>query len=166
MNEDLILAFQQSTASVFQTMLGLDVTHGAARRSDRMIARHPVSGVIGLSGGMSGDVVVSFEERVALRATAALLGDEPTALNDDVVDAVGELTNMIAGAAKGSIGMGMKLALPTVIMGAGHRIGFKQGIQPISIDFQCEWGEFSIDIGLSEPDDDESCTSELAAQAT
>ncbi|MEZ6086778.1 MAG: chemotaxis protein CheX [Pirellulaceae bacterium] len=166
MNEEIINAFQQSTECVFKTMLGLDVTHGPARQCDRMTARHPVSGIIGLSGEMSGDVIVSFEERVATLATAALLGEEPDGLNDDVVDAVGELTNMIAGGAKGTLGRGdMQLALPTVILGAGHRIGFSSGIRPISIEFQSSWGAFCIDIGLTEADENGPRRTKALAEA-
>ena len=151
MNREVIAAFRSSTASVFQTMLGIEVLGGDVEPTDKMLARHGVSGVIGLTGGMCGDVIVSFDDRVAMLATGALLGDSPTELNDDVVDAVGELTNMIAGAAKGALEQyNMSLALPTVIIGCGHRIGFRSGICPVTIPFQSEWGSFSIELGLTE----------------
>jgi len=150
MNDDVIKAFQKSTINVFQMMLGKQVTAGEIQRCDQMLVRHEVSGIIGLSGRMSGDVIVSFNERVAILATGALLGVEPTELDTDVVDAVGELTNMIAGSAKGMLEQyDMSLALPTVILGSGHRIGFKTGIDPISMPFESDWGTFCVEIGLT-----------------
>ena len=132
-------------------MLGTSITPLPVADCDQMLMRHEVSGIIGLSGGLAGDVIVSFDERVAILATGALLGSVPTELDSEVVDAVGELTNMIAGSAKGMLEQfNMALALPTVIMGVGHRIGFKSGIQPISMPFESEWGTFSVEVGLAE----------------
>jgi len=149
MNQEIIATFQKSTSDVFGKMLGIAITSGDAVPCDQMLTRCGVSGVIGLAGDLSGDVIVSFEERVAILATAGLLGQEPTELNNDVVDAVGELTNMIAGSAKCALQeYNMSLALPTVILGAEHRIAFKSGVRPISIPFDSEWGAFSIALGL------------------
>lgn len=151
MNDEVIAAFRKSASGVFQMMLGLEVTSGEVKETDQLLARYDVSGIIGLTGGMSGDVIVSFDERVAILATGALLGEQPAELDNDVVDAVGELTNMIAGAAKGSLeSYDMSLALPTVILGSGHRIGFKSGIRPISMPFASQWGDFSVDLGLTD----------------
>ncbi|MCG8651461.1 MAG: chemotaxis protein CheX [Pirellulales bacterium] len=153
MNEEVISAFQNSTTEVFKTMLGLEITGLPVHPCDHMFVRHEVSGIIGLSGGMAGDVIVSFDKQVALLATGALLGTKPTELDNDVVDAVGELTNMIAGSAKGTLEkFNMQLALPTVILGKGHRIGFKSGVDPISMPYESEWGQFNIEVGLMTAD--------------
>ena len=76
-----------------------------ARRGEIVLAntkkRHyPISGVIGLSGRAVGTVVINLSEEVALKAASVMLMTEMTSLNDDVLDAVGELANMIAGQAK------------------------------------------------------------------
>ena len=62
---------------------------------------HDVSGVIGLSGKASGTVVVSVDREVAMCVTEKMLGDRPDTLNADVMDAIGEITNMIAGRENG-----------------------------------------------------------------
>lgn len=150
MDTEIVDAFLQATTDVFSTMLKEAVVSGPVLQCDQMLASHDVSGIIGLSGGLSGDVIVSFDERVAILATAAMLGSEPAELDNDVVDAVGELTNMIAGAAKGILERhNMSIALPTVILGKGHRVGFKSGVVPLCINFESAWGSFSVKIGLS-----------------
>ncbi len=147
--EELVSAFQKSTSAVFSTMLGVDVRSGPVCDCDLLLAMHEVSGIIGLSGRLTGDVIVSFDREVAILATGAMLGEQPTELDNDVVDAVGELTNMIAGGAKGALGKyDLQLALPTVILGSGHRIGFKPGVQPVLLPFDSEWGPFSVGFGI------------------
>jgi chemotaxis protein CheX len=149
-NEPIVEAFQLATSTVFKTMLGMEITVGPAEHSDQMVARYEVSGIISLSGPVAGDIVVSFEERFAKLATGTMLGNEPNELDADVVDAVGELTNMIAGSAKSRLELSnLQLALPTVVMGKGHCIGFKSGICPISLPFSSEWGTFSVELALT-----------------
>lgn len=132
-------------------MLGLEITPGEIQDRHSTIIRHEVSGIIGLSGALAGDVIVSFDEQVAIRATGVLLGQEPGELDNDVVDAVGELTNMIAGSAKGILeSYNMRLALPTVILGKGHRVGFKSGVDPIAMPFESPWGTIHVEVGLVE----------------
>ncbi|WP_186776314.1 chemotaxis protein CheX [Rubripirellula reticaptiva] len=150
MNDEVVKAFKDSTTSVFETMLGSEVTSGEATHNHQLAARG-VSGIIGLTGSISGDVIICFDEKTAIAATAVLLGMEPDGLDGDVIDAVGELTNMIAGNAKGRLEKyDLSLALPTVITGTGHRIGFKSGIQPVSLPFISQWGNFSIELVLAE----------------
>lgn len=149
MIDEVIEAFSESTKIVFSTMLGTTVTSGEAKPCGHPVAKG-VTGIVGLTGSISGDVVVSIDQKIALEVTSAMLGQEVIDLNDDVIDAVGELTNMIAGSAKGRLEkFNLGLALPTVILGSDHRIGFKSGIKPISIPFVSDWGPFTIELGLA-----------------
>ncbi len=150
MKREVFQAFQMSTSEVFQTMIGLEVTQEPAEFCEQLHAQHEVSGIVGLSGLLAGDVIVSLDRDVAIYATAAMLGAQPSGLDNDVVDAVGELTNMIAGCAKAKLQQyNMLLALPTVIIGKEHQIGFKSGIDPINIPFTSRQGAFSVGIGLA-----------------
>jgi chemotaxis protein CheX len=110
-----------------------------------------VTGVIGLSGKASGTVVVSLDRDVAISATERMLGQRPETIDDDVIDAVGEMTNMIAGKAKAGLEQfEMKLALPTVITGKNHVIRFGSTAQTICIPYTCQWGNISVEVGLAE----------------
>jgi len=54
-----------------------------------------------------------------------MLGEEITDLNADIQDAVGEITNMISGAARKNLeakGFNITAAIPTVVFGKGHSI--------------------------------------------
>lgn len=151
MDDQLVQAFQLATSTVFETMLGMEVVAGPVERSNQVVARYEVSGIIGLSGPVAGDIVISFEERLAKLAAGAMLGDVPDELDAEVVDAVGELTNMIAGSAKGRLGLSnLQLGLPTVIIGKQHSIGFKAGIRPISLPFTAESGAFCVELAVAD----------------
>lgn len=149
MKAELINPFVGSTVSVFSTMLGCELKRGQLSLNERFQHQYDISGIIGLSGVVSGTVVVSLDERVALAATRIMLGDAPDAVNDEVVDAVGELTNMIAGSAKCQLAhFSMSLALPTVITGKDHMITFGSRVHPICIPFESEWGPLTVEVGL------------------
>jgi len=149
MNTDYINPFIESTISVFETMLGCSVTRKAISVHDTFAPEYDVTGIIGLSGKASGDIVISFERKLTLLATEALVGEKYDDITDDVIDTVGELTNMIAGNAKSSMEeLELTLALPTVIVGKNHTIRFPSRVKPISIPFESEWGNFSIEVGL------------------
>lgn len=151
MNAVYINPFIESTVSVFDTMLGCSATRTGLQVNDRFEPEYDVTGIIGLSGKASGDIVISFEKALALSATEALIGVHYDAITDDVIDTIGELTNMIAGSAKSSMAdLELKLALPTVIVGKNHSIRFPSKVKPVSIPFESDWGSFSIEVGLLE----------------
>jgi chemotaxis protein CheX len=96
-----------------------------------------------------GSVVFSLSREVAYKAVEILIGHKVTEINADVVDAVGELTNMIAGGAKAGLAQyRLSLGLPNVIVGKNHTICFPGNIQPICIAFDTQWGPISIEVGL------------------
>jgi chemotaxis protein CheX len=107
--------------------------------------------MIGLSGPRgSGTVVLSLARLVAVRATGTMLGMEKDTVDEDVIDAIGELTNMVAGAAKSQLeSLSMSLSLPMVIMGKNIMVGFDKAIRPLVIPFDCQWGELSLEIGMT-----------------
>ena len=88
-----------------------------------------VSGVIGLTGEAKGAVVISMKRELAQKLTSILTGTEHKELDSDVVDAVGEIINIIAGNAKQQLEEAFKLviSLPTIIKGKEHSIAWPEG---------------------------------------
>ena len=152
MNGDFVAAFRDATHGVFETMLGIDLVGGLASETEELEAKHEVSGIIGMSGNAAGDVVASFDRSLAIEATKALIGSEPNGVDEDVVDAIGELTNMIAGSAKGKLAQyEMTLALPTVVYGAdGYHVGFNSSITPVALAFKTDHGNLTVQYALCE----------------
>ena len=150
MNLDLIKPITESTTSVFSVMLGCEARVLNHDFSLDWNGVDRVTGVIGISGKVSAHVVINFEKAVALWATTQLTGGNPESI-EEVVDAVGELTNMIAGQAKSSLSrLKLTLALPSVIVGRDHEIRFASSVKPSVVVFATEWGNFSIEVGIGD----------------
>jgi chemotaxis protein CheX len=146
---EYINPFISATVEVFATMLGCELKRGALSLNQNFQPAHEISGIIGLSGKASGTVVVSVGQDVAIAATEVMLGNRPDSVTTDVIDAVGELTNMIAGRAKAMLEqLEMNLALPTVITGQNHTIRFGSGAKTICVPYSCAWGELTVEVGL------------------
>ncbi len=150
MRAEYVNPFVTSLKNAFQTMLGCDAQRGAITVKQDNRAQYPVSGIIGLSGRTVGTVVLSFSPEVALKAASVLLMSEATEINDEVLDAVGELTNMVAGAAKCQLEeYHLAASLPNVITGQEHEVHFPSDVTPISIDFNTSWGPLTLEVGLA-----------------
>ena len=148
---EYINPFVTSAVKVFATMLDCHLERGQLYLKGNSQPDFEISGVIGLSGNASGTVVLSLGRDTAIQAAATMLGEQPTELDADVVDAIGELTNMVAGSAKAQLEQfEMSLSLPSVIIGKNHSVEFPSGVTPIGIPFECEWGSVCLDVGLCE----------------
>jgi chemotaxis protein CheX len=151
MNSEYINPFLTAAISVFSSMLGVSLVREQPFVKQGYQPNHEVSGMIGLTGKAKGMVVLSLSREAAINAAATMLGETPKELNPDVADAVGELTNMIAGAAKAKLDhLHMSVSLPTVIVGKSHCIEFPRNSMPICIPFDCQWGPVAVEVGIVE----------------
>jgi chemotaxis protein CheX len=142
---EYINPFVSAAVDVFSTMLQCELTRGKLTIGNGSQPTMDISGVIGLSGRATGTVVLSLDRAVALSATEILLSQKCDTIDGDVIDAVGELTNMVAGRAKAGLEhLAMSLALPTVITGKNHVISFGSATQTLAIPFTCEWGGIGL----------------------
>ena len=92
-------------------------------------AEWDISAVIGLTGEARGAVVISMKDELAIKITGILTGRVHSVLYDEVVDAVGELINIIAGNVKQELEDAFRLviSLPTIVTGKGHTIAWPEG---------------------------------------
>ena len=150
MQVEYINPFITSLVNTFSTMLSCEVKRGQLQLKKDGPPLHEVSGIIGLSGRAVGTVVVSFSKEVAIKAASVMLMMEATELDDDVIDAVGEITNIVAGAAKSELEeYELSISLPNVITGRNHAIRFPSDVTPILVPFECEWGTMTLEVGLA-----------------
>lgn len=167
MNVKYINPFLTSTVSVFETMMGCTLSRETPYIGRGSQPVHDVSGIIGLSGKAQGMVVLSLCREAALGITEVMLQERPESINSDVTDAVGELTNIIAGGAKGQMEhLELSVSLPTVITGHTHSIEFPSRVTPVCIPFQSDWGPVTVEFGLVEDEEvhgDAEASSSLAS---
>jgi len=150
MRVEYINPFIASVRNTFQTMLSTEVQRGTPYLRTVAESDFCVSGVIGLSGDAMGTVVLTMTKEVAVGAASVLLMDQLTEITADVIDAVGELTNVIAGAAKSKLEeFRLGVSLPNVVTGGAHTIHFPKEVTPICVPFTTIWGPLVLEVGLA-----------------
>lgn len=110
-----------------------------------------ISGIIGLTGEAVGSIAFSLPKQTALKIVSRFIGEEVLGLSADTRDAIGELTNIIAGRVKKIFyeqKIHIKISIPNVIVGKEHTISSTKGISTIVIPFECELGDFAIQVSL------------------
>lgn len=150
MRAEFINPFIHSLQKTFLTMLNCPVQRGQLSIKSDSRASYEISGIIGLTGRAVGAVVLTLSKPVALKAASTLLLCDFSEINEDVVDAVGELANMVAGAAKAELEeYSLAVSLPNVITGKDHEIHFPSNVTPICIPFTSCWGPLALEVGLT-----------------
>lgn len=143
-------AFQMAVEEILSTCLGCVATLkdiSSTQPADRV---HEIKGIIGISGAICGTAALSVSRDFAYKATGALLGDVPAELNSDVVDAVGEIVNMIAGRARVLLGNeATNMSLPSVILGQCE-IAFGSENQGTCLRFETAWGSVTMELVLKQ----------------
>jgi chemotaxis protein CheX len=99
-----------------------------------------VTGMIGVHGKASGFITVNMTERIAVRAVGGLLQENFTELNAQVVDATGEITNMVVGGIKSALAHTqwafLQITVPSVIVGKGYSIAYARGLEFLNVIFE------------------------------
>lgn len=154
MDVRFINAFLEGTISVLKTMAFIEPKPGKPYLKKDALARGDISGIIGLTGSVTGSMALSFSEKSILKIVSNMLGEEIKEINGDIKDAVGEITNMISGVARKkleSMGLNVSAAIPTVVAGKSHSIAHVLGGPSIIIPFETEDGPFFVDVCMSKP---------------
>lgn len=139
-----------ATRSVFEMMLGCTPVRTGLRLRTLDVPRHEVSAVIGISGKAAGTIVLNLSRGAACEVLRRMVGVETDSISREVCDAVGELTNMIAGSAKAQLAKyELSISLPNAISGSDHVIHFPSDVQPLVISFESDIGPFTIEVGFT-----------------
>lgn len=163
MDASYITPFMTSIQNVFSTMFQLPVEIGEPRIKSDSKTTHDVSGIIGVSGEMTGTIVLSMPTSTAESIVALFTGMEMDSDSDDFADAIGELINMISGNAKAEFQRkSVSISCPSVVIGAGHRVASGSGIPCVVIPCNTDCGEVVLEVALRETTEAASTTSTAA----
>jgi chemotaxis protein CheX len=124
--QDIEQAISKASREVFETMLNLplEIDPSVVRDSIQPETFDGVVALVGVAGSWTGTGHISCSSLFAQQLAGALLMTEYDSVNEEVLDAVGEVANMIIGNVKtffeerlGPLG----LTVPTVIFGRNYR---------------------------------------------
>jgi chemotaxis protein CheX len=153
MNVAYVNPFIESTLRSLDMMAGIKADKTGLALKEDLITTFDISAIIGLTGETSGSIIISMPESLACKVASNMLMEEITKLNKSVEDAIGEIGNIVVGDARRALiqeGHSLSISIPTVVIGAGHKISRTGGIPCIAIPFTTQFGEFEVNVGLRE----------------
>ncbi len=141
-----------AVVDILKTMGQLELKRGTPflkKPTDAASAQGDISGIIAMnSSRFIGSLAICFQDSVMFSVYKAMLGSETNSINDDVKDAVAELTNIIFGNAKRDLnvlGHNIAPAIPSVITGKNHEIRHSVKGHCICIPFESTAGKVVVE---------------------
>ena len=107
---------------VFRIMLGVECLPATEVPREE---RDTLTAMVGLAGSLGGVCVLRTGTSVALRMAESLAGIAFTEMDEIVKDAIGEISNMLAGAWKGhlaELSAACMLSVPAIVTGKDYRV--------------------------------------------
>jgi chemotaxis protein CheX len=142
-----------ATCDVFSTMLSLELAASPPFANPKPLFQSDVTALIGIAGDRQGFVAIHCTHVQARDFTARLLGMEREDVTDaeSILDAVGELVNMVAGNVKSGYAPAGTLAisLPTVVMTPKSEVRVRAGASTV-VEFDGSVGLFRVEVMLTE----------------
>ena len=156
LKETLIESMARATAQVFSTMLALEVQvteslveKGMPEATDGLVS------FIGLAGTWAGTGSLTCTKNLGCRICSQMLMAESSSIDEDVLDAVAEITNMVIGSVKtdleGLLGP-LGLSIPTVVFGRNFTTKSAGSTDWMVVRFKCEDEYMSVKMCLAPSD--------------
>jgi chemotaxis protein CheX len=124
-------------------MLGVGISMGKPALKTTKLTQADVTGVIGFAGDKRGTFSLAFTRESAIFIYKSMVGEDAPSVNSDVIDAIGEITNIISGQTRVEIeklGYKLSAALPTVIVGQNVEVNFITKVPVITLPFTFQAG--------------------------
>ncbi|MCP4671962.1 MAG: chemotaxis protein CheX [Desulfobacula sp.] len=97
MEAALVNPFVEGTLHILDTTAFVKVKPEPPFLKNDSKAHGDISGIMEISGDLSGSAAISFSEKSILGIVSAMFGEDMTKIDDEITDAVGEISNMVAG---------------------------------------------------------------------
>ena len=148
-NKQVIQAFSDGVIHTLVTMAKTKPTAEKPFIEKKFKPKGAVAGMIGMvSGKIKGNLTISFEKEAALKIINNMVGESHTEIDGQVLDAIGELTNIIYGCAKtvlNEFGYAFQMAIPIVIEGYDGIIPMHKGTNLV-LPFSTDSHKFNLEI--------------------
>jgi chemotaxis protein CheX len=155
--DTLVDTLMKSTEEVFETMVFRTLKSLVPIEGDALRPQSNVVGTIGFAGGACGLVAFYSTLDAARDIAGSMLGMEPADVNGEMADAIGEVTNMIAGSFRTKMaahGHSWASSVPTVTMGSDFYIKPLVNGRRVLIPFKMEAHEVFVELIMTEPSDE------------
>jgi len=119
--DEMVSLLIESTQQVFETMVCQPLGSKTPIEGNALRPRSNVVGTVAFTGDRCGMVAFYSTTETAARIAGAMLGIPAAEVNGEVADAIGEITNMIAGTLRTRMndsGSRWAISVPTVTIGS------------------------------------------------
>ena len=144
----LVLPFVESVRQVLEKMLRISPTVREPYVTTENSDLHEIRGVISFSGTISGSVTVTFTHQAAAELVEAFAGKRLEITHPHFRDAIGELSNMIAGSAKPHLPGKSDISIPDVLIGKCRLVEGVSDCPYVVIPCSSERGEFAVEVRI------------------
>jgi chemotaxis protein CheX len=149
----IVAAIQSATSEVFSTMLAMETTAKEAyHHAGKPEPTNGVVALIGLTGKWMGTGSICCTAELAREISGHLLMAEFASVDQEVLDAIGEVTNMIVGSFKNALEdyLGpMGLSIPVVIFGHNFMASSIHTVDWVVVPFACGSGQMEVKVCLA-----------------
>jgi chemotaxis protein CheX len=139
----------QSTQDVFERMVFRSVTAQTPIHGQTTRPRSNVVALVGFAGETSGLVAFYSTLEAAREIAGAMLGVSPADVDGDMPDAIGEVSNMIAGAFRSRLaeaGTQCAISVPTVTTGSDFHTRCVSQVQRVLCPFTMDSHEVFVEL--------------------
>lgn len=151
MKAEFVNPFASAVVMVFQKEFGMNVMRDSLALNQGPLRGADVNTIIGVTGQLEGQVIYTFEERVALRIASALMGEAVEELDELAKSAVAELGNIITGnAAIGLSENGYNCILTPPTLLTGKELIVTTFTPVLNIPFSTDFGSVTVHVALRE----------------
>jgi chemotaxis protein CheX len=153
MDVRLVNPFLAATVDILEKVGGITLEVQKPFRKTNPEGRGAVSGVVAVKGKIPGTAAITFSKECILSIVSTMFGETVAEVNDEVKDAVGEITNMICGLVTqlyDKDNLGLKAGLDQVLMGDKHRIPHLPQQPVLGIPVRTNKGEITIELCFKE----------------
>jgi chemotaxis protein CheX len=140
MDAGFVNAYLFAVKNVFKTMFGIEIVMGKPGLKTTKTSSAEITGMIGFAGDKRGNFSLGITTPTAAYMYKTMVGDTITSVTPELVDAIGEITNIISGQFRVEIeklGYKLSAALPTVVVG-NVEINFITKVPVITLPFSFE----------------------------
>jgi chemotaxis protein CheX len=148
----LVSPFAGAAVRVLRTELGVEASAQAQRVESAPIRGSEVLVLVGVTGDVRGQFVLSMSAQTAMGVVGVMMGESVSELDEMGQSAVAELGNMIAGLATvelEQLGVQANITPPSLVTGRGAELSVR-GACLVAVPLTTSLGEIMVHVALSE----------------
>jgi chemotaxis protein CheX len=139
-----------ATGEVFRTMVFTEIAPAVPIEGEALRGGTNVVGTVAFTGKTNGLVVFYSTLEAARHITGAMLGMDAAEVGDELPDAIGELTNMIAGSFRTRVAHSQNetwaISVPTVTVGSDFYTKFVSDVKRVLCPFSMGEREVFVEL--------------------